>query len=187
MFSRLNDEQLIIDSAKSGDRDAFEQIVKSYQDRIVRYAHNIVGDSHAAEDVAQKAFINVFHYIDKYDHTKGRFSTWIYRIARNAALNHLRSVRSKEVRFETIVPDLPTDNDPSVSAQLKEQFECLDRALSQLPQDQRSVWVLSELENMTQAEIAMIEGIPEGTVKSRVFRARQAIRKSLSGQIGMEQ
>lgn len=186
MNSRLNDEQATIDFAKSGDRDAFEQIVRSYQDRIVRYAHNIVGDSHAAEDVAQKTFVNVFRYLDKYDHAKGNFSTWIYQIARNVALNHLRSARAKEVRFETGVPDLPIEDDPSEKAQLEEQFECLDHALAQLPQEQRSAWVLSEFENLTQAEIASIEGIPEGTVKSRVARARQAIRKSLSGKIGME-
>lgn len=184
--SRLNDEQPIIDSAKSGDRDAFEQIVGSYQDRVVRYAQNIVGDSHAAEDVAQRTFVNVFDHLQSYDPTKGRFSTWVYRIARNVALNHLRSVRGKEICYGTMTPSLLNREDPSAAAELKEQFESLDRALAKLPENQRSVWVLSELEKLTQSEIAKIEGIPEGTVKSRVSRARQAIRKAFSGRIGME-
>ena len=75
---------------------------------------------------------------------------------------------------------------PPQQAQLREQFALLDRAVSELPQHQRSVWVLAELQGLTQSQIAQIEGVPEGTVKSRLSRARESLMKTLADQIGLE-
>ena len=124
--------------------------------------------------------------LHQFDSQRGKFSTWIYRIARNAALNHLRDNKRCEVALETPLPEADRELPPHEQAELREQFSLLDRAVAALPEHQRSAWVLSELEGLTQAEIAQIEGVPEGTVKSRVSRARDSLRKTLADQIGLE-
>lgn len=182
----MESEREIISAAIDGDQAAFEQVVKQYADQIFRYVRNLVGDQHAAEDVAQRVFLNVYRNLGQFDQRRGRFATWIYRIARNAALNHLRDTKRSAILYGTSVPELSRESTPQSQAELREQFALLDQAVSRLPEHQRSAWVLFELEGMAHAEIAEIEGIPEGTVKSRISRARQSLRNALEGQIGLE-
>ena len=179
-------EQEIIAAVLAGDSAAFEQIVRECADPIYRYVRMIVKDEHAAEDVAQRVFLSVYQKLHQFDAARGTFSTWAYRIARNAALNHLRDNKRATAALETPLPEESSEPAPHEQAELREQFRLLDRAVAELPEHQRSAWVLSELEGLTQAEIANIEGVPEGTVKSRVSRAKEALRKSLADQIGME-
>lgn len=176
----------IIAAVIGGDRAAFEQVVSACSDPIYRYVRMIVKDEHAAEDVAQGVFVRVYQRLSQFDASRGKFSTWIYRIARNAALNHLRDNRRAEAELETPLPQASRELPPHEHAELKEQFALLDRAVAGLPEHQRSAWVLSELEGLSQSEIASIEGVPEGTVKSRVSRAKEGLRKALADQIGME-
>jgi RNA polymerase sigma-70 factor (ECF subfamily) len=182
----LDSQQEIIAAVIDGDQTAFEQVVRAYADPIFRYVRMIVKDEHAAEDVAQRVFLSAYQNLHQFDSQRGKFSTWIYRIARNAALNHLRDNQRCEVALETPLPEAGRELPPHEQAELREQFVLLDRAVAGLPEHQRSAWVLSEQEGLTQSEIASIEGVPEGTVKSRVSRAREALRKSLTDQIGME-
>ena len=176
----------MIDAARGGDPVAFERIVTGYSGPIVRYVRNVVGDQHAAEDLAQSVFLKVYRNLDRFDAARGKFSTWIYRIARNAALNHLRDHKHHAHRFDTSLPPESSELTPQAQAEMREQFALLDKAVAALPEHQRSAWVLSELAGLTQSQIARIEEIPEGTVKSRVSRAKETLRKALSSTIGLE-
>lgn len=182
----LDNEASIIEAARGGDSAAFEQLLKRYSIVVFRYVRNIVGDRHDAEDVAQRVWLNLHRNLDRFDPNRGTFSTWVYRIARNAALNHLRDHKRSPIRFDTPVPPASGELPPPSQAVLREQFALLDEAVAALPDHQRAAWVLSELEGLTQAEIARIEGVPEGTVKSRVSRARESLRNLLSNQLGLE-
>lgn len=182
----MESEIQIIDAAAEGDTVAFERIVERYSRPIYRYVRNVVGDGHAAEDVVQRVFINVYRSLNQFDSNRGRFSTWIYRIARNSALNHLRDNKPLRIEFTTPLGQESPEPSPQAQAELREQYALLDQAVAELPEHQRSAWVLAELEGLTQAEIARIEGIPEGTVKSRVSRARETLRKTLADRIGLE-
>ena len=182
----MDSEFGIIDAARDGDASAFERIVKRYSGPIYRYVRNVVGDDHAAEDVAQQVFINVYRSLNRFDSARGKFSTWVFRIARNSALNHLRDNKRFTVELTTELPQESTEISPQGQAELREQFALLDQAVAELPEHQRSAWVLSELEGLTQAEVAEIEDVPEGTVKSRVARARDKLKKTLEDKIGLE-
>ena len=172
-------DQQTIDDAKFGDHTSFAKIMECWSDRVFRYVRNIVGDSHAAEDVSQRIFLKIYSNLNRYDNSKGSFSTWIYTIARNAAINQLRGQRSTNVLYGTEMPEMMNLETPESSAATKEMFLMLDQTLASLPASQRSVWVLSELEGLTQSQIAEIENVPEGTVKSRLSRARTALREVL--------
>ena len=91
--SGLENEQQTIDAARDGDRAAFELIVRAYSGAIYQYVRNVIGDAHATEDVSQRVFMNVYGNLRRYDPGRGKFGTWIFRIARNAALNHLRDTK----------------------------------------------------------------------------------------------
>jgi RNA polymerase sigma-70 factor (ECF subfamily) len=182
----LEVQQEIIDAVIAGDQAAFEGVVNQYADQIFRYVRNLVRDEHAAEDVAQRVFLSVYQNLRQFDPGRGKFGTWLFRIARNAALNHLRDSKRSTVPLETPLPQASHELAPPEQAELREQFSLLDRAVAALPEHQRSAWVLSELEGLTQSEIALIEDVPEGTVKSRVSRARDSLRKTLADQIGLE-
>lgn len=175
----------VIETARGGDSTAITAIVSRFTQSLVRYVRSIVGDTHDAEDVAQQTFVNAIQRLSTYDPAKGAFSTWLFRIGRNAALNHLRSQRRSPVRFGTPLPaagthDKRTDNDPAARAVVREQFERLDAALAKLPQEQRSAWLLLEVEQRSISQIAEIEDVAPGTIKSRVSRARDALRKTVS-------
>ncbi|MGI9472307.1 MAG: RNA polymerase sigma factor [Rubripirellula sp.] len=182
----MNIDQKTIGDAAKGDPQAFERIVHHYSLGIVRYVCNMIGDQHAAEDVAQRVFVNLYRSIKKFDVSRGSFNTWLYRIARNAALNHLRDNRPHQTLLLTTQDELVSEESPSSNAELREQFAQLDAAVAALPDAQRSAWVLTEIEGLTQAQISAIEGVPEGTIKSRVSRARETLLKSLQNEIGME-
>lgn len=176
----------IIQEAQSGDPCAFERIVERYSRSLYQYVRNVVGDDHRAEDVVQITLINVYRNLDRFDAGRGRLSTWMFRIARNAAINELRRGGRPTPIFETPVEPIDSDRGPQFNAEMREQFALLDQAASKLPANQRSAWVLFELQGLSQAEVAEIEGIPEGTVKSRVSRAKESLRKSLEGKVGLE-
>ncbi len=182
----MDPENDTIELAAAGDLQAFERVVNHYSAAIVRYVRNMVGDQHAAEDVAQRVFLNLYRSFEQFDKTRGSFNAWIYRIARNAALNHLRDSRQHQELTTEMDHHSSSHDCPAQTAELREQFALLDDAVHRLPEAQRSAWVLAELEGLTQAEIAEIEGVPEGTVKSRISRARETLLNALRNEIGME-
>jgi RNA polymerase sigma-70 factor (ECF subfamily) len=187
-----SDEELIR-RARGGDRDAFGMLVERHQDRIYNAVLRIVGNTAAAEDVTQKVFVNAFLRIREF--TGGSlFTTWLYRIAHNEAISNLRYEgrrravsldRTSSDEEEPSLPEPPDMNaDPAAAAERQEDVEMLHRALARLDPEDRSILVLREMEGLSYEEIASAMSIPIGTVRSRLYRAREALRKSLRSFLG---
>ena len=168
-------ENDIIARVKSGAADEFEHLVHRYQGALFRIVGNLV-DGSRVEDVVQDVFLAAFVNLHRFDPRRGSFRTWIYRIARNHALN------AKKKRRERLFDKDPVMADPHTPCQdliVKQAFERLDRTLGELDVKDRLIFVLSELEGLSYAEIAQVEKLPLGTVKSRLSRVRDKLRRSL--------
>jgi RNA polymerase sigma-70 factor (ECF subfamily) len=172
---------------KAGDDSAFESLVRRHQSRVFGLLVRMLGSREEAEDVAQEAFLSLYRHGRRFRHD-ARFSTFVYRVAANAALNRRRTLGRSNARIiklqsrQAAGDDLPASpRDPEAAtygAQVQQQVQ---RALLQLPPDLRAATVLYDLEGLSYQEIAAVLEIPEGTVKSRIHRARSALRDRLKG------
>ncbi len=155
----------LIRAAIGGDLDAFEQIVRGYQQPVWRYLRRLLGDAAAAEDVAQETFLRVFRRLPTYAfHAK--FSTWVFQVARNAGIDELRA-RERRARLVAAMHPVPAATSGPAVARAE-----LEAALASLPLDLREALLLVEVLGLRYAEAATVLAVPEGTVKSRVFAAR---------------
>ncbi len=172
-----------------GDMTAFEQLVLLYENKILNYCYRMLGNRADAEDATQEVFVKLFRFLESYT-GQSAFSTWLYKIASNVCLDYLR--KHKRHRAETV--SLHQKNDegdefllnvkadapsPYETAQKKEAQRALAAALLKLGEEQRRVIVLRDVNGLSYEEIARITGLNEGTVKSRINRARQALKKLL--------
>jgi RNA polymerase sigma-70 factor (ECF subfamily) len=174
----------LLAQARRGNAFAFEQIVRRYQQQVYRLALRIVRRHAVADDVAQEAFVRAYRSLHRFD-TSRPFGPWIRRIAANLAVSHLRSPRAREEELsESIQAPADAGSDPLGGVIAREAREALGRALSRLPAEQRVVFVLRAMEELTYAEIADALGISEGTVMSRLFRAREKLRVALASHFG---
>ena len=139
---------------------------------------NLLRYSHQTPDLVQDVFLSAYTNLGSFDPLKGRFSSWLFTIARNKCLNEMN--RKKEISAPGRVETIQTPITPEATLMEKEAFATLDRALDQLPFDLRNVFVLAELEGLSYGEIAEIEDAPVGTIKSRLARARAKIRSVLN-------
>lgn len=162
----------LISSARAGDLAAFEKIVRRYQTDVLRLALHVVHDMGAAEDAAQETFVRAFRFLRRY-RGDSKFSTWLFSIARNCALDELRrSTRGGEPRDEIGANVASRDSAPQVGVEIKE-------AMGSLPLELREAVILIDMFGMSYKEAASIARIAEGTLKSRVHRARQQLMESL--------
>jgi RNA polymerase sigma-70 factor, ECF subfamily len=159
----------LIRAATAGDLAAFERIVRTHQQHIWRYLRRILDDD-TAEDVAQETFLRVYRRLPTFTF-EAKFSTWMFQIARNAALDELRARRRRD-RLTAAVPPLP----PASSGPGEARVE-IEAALATLPIDQREALVLVEVLGLRYAEVATVLAVAEGTVKSRVFTARRHLAR----------
>jgi RNA polymerase sigma-70 factor, ECF subfamily len=157
----------LIRAAAGGDIAAFERIVRAYQQHVWRFLRRLLGDRAAAEDVAQETFLRVYRALPGFAH-EARFSTWVFRIARNAGLDELRRRRRRERLAAAVRPADPVGSVGEARAEI-------EAALAGLPLDLREALVLVEVFGLPYAEVAAVIGVPVGTVKSRVFRARERL------------
>jgi RNA polymerase sigma-70 factor, ECF subfamily len=159
-------------SAKDGDREALHFLYVRFAPDLVRYVNSLVHDIHEAEDITQNVFAKLITAIGKYEEQSVPFKAWILRVARNAALDHLRARRSlpsEEVRVVDIG-----------SAQIaRERASDLREALSSLPQDQREVLILRHVSGLSPVEIATALGRSESSVHGLHHRGRRALQSSL--------
>ena len=165
-------DPLLIAAAKAGDIDAFEKIVRRYQTDVLRLALHIVRDLGAAEDATQEAFVRAFRFLRRY-RGDSKFSTWLFSIARNCAFDELRrSTRGGQPRdrFDTEVA--ARESDAQVGLEIRE-------AMAGLPLELREAVILIDMFGMSYREAATIVRIAEGTVKSRVHRARRLLIDAL--------
>ena len=153
---------------------AFRRVVERHQGALLAFARSLGLDEHAAEDVVQDAFLTAFARRAEFDPRRGTYRAWLYAIARNRALNDLRKKRPRPV------PEPPEAEPRRVGDPHEpEAFLLFDRALARLPEEQWAAFVLAEIHGLSHAEVAAVEGIAPGTVKSRVARARARIRAVL--------
>lgn len=182
MTRRVDDEENeLAVQARAGDRQAFTLLVRRYQDRVFRFILRMSGVRDEAMDLTQETFLKAYLALPGW-RPDARFGTWLFQIARNATLDVLR--RRQSVEFLPLDACLPTGEafDPPDGAPLPEEqlagrqgIALLERALRELPVEQREILLLRELEGMAYSEIAATLGINEGTVKSRLARARTAV------------
>jgi RNA polymerase sigma-70 factor (ECF subfamily) len=177
-------ESFLIARARRGDAGAFEEIVRLYQRRVYGVALRIVRAHDVADDVAQEAFLRAWRSLDRFDLDRP-FGPWVCRIAANLALNHVRSPRAREEGL----PDGHAETRAAAPGPLGalldgEAGRVLDEALGALPAEQRAVLVLRAREEMSYAEIAEALGISQGTVMSRLHRAREKLSVLLRPYLG---
>jgi RNA polymerase sigma-70 factor (ECF subfamily) len=162
-------EPALIRAAAAGDLAAFERLVRAYQEPVWRFLRRLLGDSEAAEDVAQEAFLRMFRRLPTFSF-EAKFSTWVFQVARNAGVDELRS-RRRRTRLASLTPS------PTPSAGVPETSAEIDAALASLPVDLREAMLLVEVLGLRYREVARVLGVPEGTVKSRVFSARSRLHR----------
>ena len=186
MIQDDNDQQLV-QRVQKGDKAAFDLLVRKYQHRVLKLVGRFVSDAAEAEDVAQEAFLKAYRALPAF-RGDSAFYTWLYRIAINTAKNTLVSSRRRPVDFDLDLQDpeqhdrqaLLKDADTPEGVLLTDEIRgVVERALEQLPEDLRTAIVLRELEGLSYEEIAEAMDCPVGTVRSRIFRAREAIDKKL--------
>jgi len=161
------DPQLIA-AAKAGDLGAFEALVKRYQTDVLRLALHIVRDLGGAEDAAQEAFVRTFRFLPRY-RGDSKFSTWLFAIARNCALDELRRSKRGGEPYDGLEMDVPGRNsDAQLGLEIRE-------AMGELPLDLREAVILIDMFGMSYREAALVVRTAEGTLKSRVHRARHLL------------
>jgi len=178
------EDSFLIARARQGDLRAFEEIVRLYQRRVYGVALRIVRAHDVADDVAQEAFVRAWRSLDRFE--LGRpFGPWVCRIAANLAVNHVRSPRAREEGLPEGHGETPAADPGPLGAVLDaEARRVLDEAVATLPAEQRAVFVLRAVEEMSYAQIAEALGISPGTVMSRLFRARERLAKALAPYLG---
>jgi RNA polymerase sigma-70 factor, ECF subfamily len=169
----MNDDLPTIQRVLAGDVDAFRLLVERYQGILFSLVGNLVPDPNDRDDIAQETFLAAYVHLGSYDARKGKFSTWLLTIARNKCIDGLK--RQRPVTMEALPPrvDPRSPADGLIEAEL---FARLDRALAALPLEQKSAFVMSEMQGLSYEEICQIEGAPPGTVKSRISRAKEKLR-----------
>jgi RNA polymerase sigma-70 factor (ECF subfamily) len=183
------DESALVAQAKAGDQNAFTELVNRYERKIYRLAKNITRNDEDAEDVLQDAFLKAYTHLD---HFKGdsKFYTWIVRIAVNEALMRLRKRKTDrsvpldepvELGEETVTREIAVwEDNPEQQYSQEEWRRILDEAVEELKPDFRTVFVLRDIEELSTEETAETLGISIPAVKSRLLRARLALRERLT-------
>jgi RNA polymerase sigma-70 factor (ECF subfamily) len=192
-MSEREADAILVERVQRGDKHAFELLVVKYQRKILRLLSRLIRDPSEIEDVAQEAFIKAYRALPQF-RGDSAFYTWLYRIAINTAKNHLvASGRrpSSPSEFETEdgetfdeTDTLSDNNTPESVLASREIAETVNAAIEALPEELRSAIVLREIEGMSYEDIAVAMGCPIGTVRSRIFRAREAIASRLKPLLG---
>ena len=179
---QLDDKELIA-IAIAGREDTFEELVTRYQRPIVSYVYRILNDYDSSLDVAQEVFIKVYNSLERYS-SDYKFSTWLYRIAHNAAIDHIRRRSGKEQSLEAESQDgtyqMQIESPRPTPEQDRERSEWrteIESVVKCLPSVYRELIVLRHAKDLSYGEIAEVTDLPLGTVKNRLFRAREMMRE----------
>src|SRR5436190_15668661 len=183
-LAQLADVELV-QTAVAGREASFEELVRRYQRPIAAYVYRMVGSYDAALDLTQEVFIKVYNSLSRY-RSEFKFSTWIYKIAHNAAIDHLRR---HAVREQSLVTGPESERreisiesrrlTPEQESERKERRSEIEAVVQLLPTAYRELIVLRHSQDLSYDEIAEVTGLPLGTVKNRLFRAREAMRDQL--------
>ena len=183
----------LIDRWRAGDAEAFTQLVKRHERRIFGLLMRMLGNRQEAEDAAQDTFLNLHRHGHRF-RREARFSTFLYRVAVNAALNRRRSLGRRRAHMERLVerqaagealPQSPRGPEEALAGErIRERVQ---HEIQELPPNLRAPVVLYDLEGLSYGEIAEVLQVAEGTVKSRIHRARQALRERLADLVRAEE
>lgn len=166
-------EEELIERARAGDVDAFAELVLRFEPRVRGVLWRLLDDERDLEEATQDTFVQAWRSLGRF-RSEARFSTWIYRIAVNEALQRRRRKRLPEAELDETAPAAPAD--PSEDAELN---RFLAARIRELPPDQRAALVLRDLEGLSNQEVADVLGISLASAKSRIHRARMQIRAEL--------
>lgn len=188
-------DRQLVERLKAGDNRAFEELVRIYKDRIFALSLRMIGNRQEAEDLAQEVFITLHRAIGSY-RGEGRFYTWLYRIASNTCKNRIKYLRGRHFHRSVPVDDTPEANVPAGEAGPGNPLQsrvhgpeamaegnrieaAVQRELAALDPEHRLLIVLRDVQGLSYQEILKITGLQEGTLKSRLHRARVALRDRL--------
>jgi RNA polymerase sigma-70 factor, ECF subfamily len=164
----------VVRAAAGGDLASFEQLVRHHQPDVWRFLRRLLGDDALAEDVTQETFLRVYLRLDSFAY-QASFSTWVFQIARNAGIDELRRRQRRPEPSWQAAPD--GGNEPPARVAPADVFVEVQHALDSLPTTLRAALVLVEMLGFRYREAALVLGVPEGTVKSRVFHARLRLHR----------
>jgi RNA polymerase sigma-70 factor, ECF subfamily len=179
---------MLVERVQQGDRSAFDLLVLKYQHKVVKLVGRFVSNTADAEDIAQEAFIKAYRALPAF-RGDSAFYTWLYRIAINTAKNAIVSTRRRPAELDIDTQDaeqferhvqLREGDTPEGLALTEEIRQYVEAAIADLPEDLRTAIVLRELDGLSYEEIAEAMDCPVGTVRSRIFRAREAIDRKLN-------
>lgn len=196
-MSERDIDQLLVERAQRGEKKAFELLVGKYQRKLARLLGRFIKDSSEVEDVAQEAFIKAYRALPSF-RGESAFYTWLYRIGINTAKNYLvANGRRANVSLNVGSDDdddmpalgeqIPDFHTPEADLMNRQIVEAVNRVVEKLPDELRTAISLREMEGMSYEDIAQIMGCPIGTVRSRIFRAREAIAAELKPLIDVGQ
>lgn len=181
-FSSATDRDLVA-TAVTGVEGSFEELVRRYQRPISAYVYRMVGNYESALDLTQEIFIKVYGSLGRY-RAEFKFSTWIYKIAHNSAVDHLRRNSTRE---QSLIHGTEGDNfelpiesgrlTPEQESERKERRVEIEAVVRALPANYRELIILRHSQDLTYEEIVDVTGLPLGTVKNRLFRAREMMRQ----------
>jgi len=189
------DDNTLMLRIQNGCEDAFFELVSRYKHLMVNYLYRMLGDYEAAVDMAQDVFLRVHRNTHRYD-TGLKFSTWIYRIATNLAIDEIRKRKRRSPTLlsagaipenyqidqaEAFSPVSPHETDPEETYLQQEVGGKIMEAIHALPEDQRHIFLLKEMEHLQLEDISRITGVKIGTLKSRLYRARAFLQERLGG------
>lgn len=189
-YSQLTDQQ-VVELARKGKESAYRELIGRYQRPVFSLIYRLVRDREKAEDLAQDTFIKVLNAIGRYD-PAFKFSSWIFKIAHNTALDHLRRKEPEtlslqgsphartdaEIEASTITPESGDEN-PEQYTSSKEVGAVIEQAIGRLRPEYRTAIILCHVEGRAYEEIAQIMDVPLGTVKTYIHRARNELKKEL--------
>jgi len=176
-------ERILVHRLRRGDRGAFELLLRAHQDRVYDFCVRMLSDREEAFDLTQEIFLSVHQNLDKF-RADSKLSTWIFRIARNHCLNRLKYLKRRgrgrsdeygEANELSITESMGGSNRPDEAVLAAREKALVHRAIAELEEDQRSLVVLRDVEGLSYEEIMDITELPEGTVKSRLHRAREKL------------
>ena len=179
-------DETLVAAVLDGDRDRFGELVDRYQGRLVNYLFRLLRDVDDAHDLAQEVLVKVYQVLDRYD-PQYRFSTWLFRVAQNAAIDQIRrrrlklvSLRQNDEEGEGRDWDLPSpERGPYGELRNRERGDAIQEAIYSLPWEYRELILLRHFGELPYEEIAQLKGMPLGTVKNKLFRGRQMLKDKL--------
>jgi RNA polymerase sigma-70 factor (ECF subfamily) len=184
-----DDDSAMVEAVRQGDSTAYRGLVEKYQGRVYSMVYGMVRNREDARDITQDAFVKAYRKLDSF-RTESSFYTWLYKIAMNLAIDFLRKRKRRSTgEFDEGIASRDSGGDisdihhaesPRRAVERKQLYSAIMEALQKLPEDQRQVILLRELEGLSYKEIADVMGVKEGTVMSRLFYARKKLQKLLA-------